>query len=266
MLRTVQKVEDVEGNTPEVKSENLACLDAETPTVNRECTGLSFPAHNNLNNFKIDQQRPDTNTHNNILTSLLNSSKSDTYILNTTHAHYQLQYNYKSDTGIHKITQDQQHIIDILKHTATEDTADRNQLDTEMEKMTASSDSVNKKSAQYEEDDVSLSEVVSTNLPHFEDSDIKPDEMKRNTNDDDDYKEEFYKAVTPQISDSFDKLAAQYEDSDVDLDELVRINLPYCVDEDIDLDMLVANNIPTKSDAAKSKNVKTLIELFDQSK
>ena len=265
MLRTVQKVEDVEGTTPEVKSENLACLDAETPTFKRECIGVSFPPYNNLNNFKIDQQRPDTNTHNNILTSLLNTSKSDTYILNTTHAHYQLQYNHKSDTGIHKINANQ-HIIEILEHTATEDTADRNQRGTEMEEMTASSDSFHKRAAQYEEDDVSLSEVVSPNLPHFKDSDVKLNEMiQRNTNDDDDYKKEFYKAVTPQISDSFDKQAAQYEDSDVDLDELVRINLPYCVDEDIDLDMLVANNIPTKSDAAKSKNVKKLIELFDQS-
>ena len=42
---------------------------------------------------------------------------------------------------------------------------------------------------------------------------------------------EFPKNLTPAISDSFDQLASQYEDIDVDLDDLVNINLPYCDNE-----------------------------------
>ena len=76
--------------------------------------------------------------------------------------------------------------------------------------------------------------------------------------------------MTPAISvDSFDQLAAQYEDTDVDLDELVKINLPYCdiEEEDIDINMLVATNISNQcdSEAANRKNVKPLIDLFDKS-
>ena len=79
------------------------------------------------------------------------------------------------------------------------------------------------------------------------------------------------KTVTPAIHVSvnrFDQLASQYEDTDEDLGNIVKINLPYCDNEDIDIDILVANNIQNKcvTEAANSKGVKKLIDLFDKSR
>ena len=61
-------------------------------------------------------------------------------------------------------------------------------------------------------------------------------------------------------SESFDQLAAQYEEEEVNLDALVEINLPYC--DNADLDKLVQNNLPDQLLCPKCHNVKTLINLY----
>ena len=50
--------------------------------------------------------------------------------------------------------------------------------------------------------------------------------------------------ITQRTADSFDRISAQYDDADVDLDQLVKINIKWCKDSDINLDELVDNNIP----------------------
>ena len=74
--------------------------------------------------------------------------------------------------------------------------------------------------------------------------------------------------MTPLSSaDSFHELASQFEDTeaDLDMDELVRINLPYCDNENVDLDKLVEINTPDKSNSVGSNSVKVLIHLFNKS-
>ena len=266
-MTTVHKVDDVEGILPQLKAENVACSSVDTKhlTADLKCTKV-LPVHNKLNNLKIEKQFPDTNTHNNKLTSPLTTSKSDTYISIPAREHY--QFIHKSDTHIHNITPEQ-HLIDIPKHTPTED-----ERDTAITEMTASSDSFHSIAAKYDDDDDddggggSLDELVSTNLRYSKDSDINLDKMVQNNTPEDNGKKENLKTMTPAISvESLDQLAARYEDTDVDLDELVKINLPYCDNEDTDINMLVAINISNQcdSEAVNRKNVKTLIDLFDKS-
>ena len=179
-MTTVHKVDDVEGILPQLKAENVACSSVDTKKQNLECTKVLFPAHNKFNNSKLEKHFPDTNTHNNTLTSLPTTSKSDTYNSIPAREHYQCIH--KSDTHIHNITPEQ-HLIDIPKHTSTED-----ERDTAIKATTASSDSFHTIAAKYDDDDDddddddgSLDELVSTNLRYFKDSDINLDEMVQMT-------------------------------------------------------------------------------------
>ena len=234
-------------------------------------TSLVIPT---FNNTKTEIPSTDTNIHNNTVTSLPTTSKSDTYILNITQK--QQQYRHKSDIYINKTTPDQ-HFIDIPNHTPTDftaiphhtltedphtDTDDGIEPETEIAQRTA--DSFDKIAAMYEDADVDLDQLVEINIKYCKDSDINLDELVNNNIPDD--KEEQLQTLTPVPSaDSFHLLSLQDEDTEADLDELVTINLPYCNNENIDLDMLVELNTPDKFSSASNKNVKALIHLFEKS-
>ena len=234
-------------------------------------TSLVIPT---VNNTKTEIKSADTNIHNNTVTSLPTTSKSDTYILNMTQK--QQQYRHKSDTDINKRTPDQ-HYIDIPKHIPTDftaiphhtltedhhtDTDDGMEPETEITQHTA--DSIDKIAAMYEDADVDLDQLVEINIKYCKDSDINLDELVNNNIPGD--KEEQVQTLTPVPSaDSFHQLSLQDEDTEADLDELVTINLPYCDNENIDLNMLVELNTPDKFNSASNKNVKALIHVFEKS-
>ena len=235
-------------------------------------TSLVIPT---VNNTKKEIPSTDTNIHNNTVTSLPTTSKSDTYILNMTQK--QQQYRHKLDTDINKTTPvPDQHFIDIPNHiptdftaiphhTLTEDhhtgTDDGMEPETEITQRTADIDKI---AAMYEDADVDLDQLVEINIKYCKDSDINLDELVNNNIPDD--KEEQLQTLTPVPSaDSFHQLPLQDEDTEADLDELVTINLPYCDNEDIDLNMLVELNTPDKFNSASNKNVKALIHVFEKS-
>ena len=117
--------------------------------------------------------------------------------------------------------------------------------------------------AQYDDADVDLDQLVKINVENSKDLNIKLDKLVDNNI----AGEDLQNVIPVSSADSFQKLASQYEDTkaDLDLDELVRINLPYCDNENIDLDELVEINTPDKSNSASSNNVKALIHLFNKS-
>ena len=246
------------------------CTENLTANCRRTFTSVVFPTYNNT---ETEIPSRDINTHNNTLTPLPTTSKSDTYILNITQKQY--QYRYKSDTNINKITPDK-HFIDVPNHTLTDipnytltedprmNTDDVMEPDDVIEPETEITqhiaDSFDKIAAQYDDADVDLDQLVKANIKYSKDSDINLDELVDNNITDD--KEVHPQTMTPDI---FHQQALQCEDTEADLDELVAINLPYCNMENIDLDMLVEINAPEKFCATSNKSVKALIHLFDKS-
>ena len=167
-------------------------------------------------------------------------------------------------------------ITDIPKHTAIDitdipnhravvythmDTDSGKEPDREITERAAHS--FDQIAAQYDDSDVDLDQLVKIKVENFKDSDINLDKLVDNN-----IAGEDLRTVIPLSSaDSFHQLASQYDDheANLDLDELVRINLPYCDNGNIDLDELVEINTPAISNSASSNNVKALIDQFNKS-
>ena len=199
-----------------------------SPDLKKELSiGRSDPAFGCMHANKPVQTSTRT-TNKNTFTFMLSISKSDTAIQHTAHKHN--QNTHKSDTHINEITQDV-NFIKNQKHIPPEDkdiTAD-NKIEPETKELIEGTESLDEIAAKYEQA-VDLGGLVEINERFAEGPSI--DELVE-------YK---IKGRSETVSsESFDQLAAKYEEKEVNLDELVEINLPYC--DNADLDKLVQNNL-----------------------
>ena len=222
-----QEIEDI---SPDLKKElNIGRSDPAVGCMHASVDPV-YPGYKK--NKPVQMSTHTINKHNNTFTFMLSISKSDTAIQHTAHKHN--QNTYKSDTHINEITQDV-NFIKNQKHIPTEDkdiTAD-NKIEPETKELIEGTESLDEIAAKYEQA-VDLGGLVEINERFAEGPSI--DELvEYNSLDNINGRSETVS------SESFDQLAAKYEEEEVNLDELVEINLPYC--DNADLDKLVQNNL-----------------------